>query len=66
MFFLQSFCSSPYIKPSQTNNRKLLLPTGVSIIVESDSEEEKEEMPQMRAPRTLSALRGTSNVSCTY
>jgi hypothetical protein len=36
----------------------------VSIIVESDSEEE--EMPQLRAPRTLSALRGTKNVSCTY
>jgi len=36
----------------------------VSIIVESDSEEE--EMPQLRAPITLSALRRTTNVSCTY
>lgn len=60
---LQGFCGSPYSKPSHTNNRKLLLSTGVSIIVESDSEEE--EMPQLRAPRTLSALRGTTNVSCT-
>jgi hypothetical protein len=61
---LQSFCSSAHSKPSQANNRKLLLPTGVPIIVESDSEEEQ--MLQMTVPRSLSALRGAPNVCCIY
>jgi hypothetical protein len=49
---------------TKANSRRLLLPTGMALIVESDSEEEYEQATQMNGLRTLPAVTATTNVSC--
>jgi hypothetical protein len=54
----------PHTAFPKANSRRLLLPTGMALVVESDSEEEHEQTTQMNAPRNLSAVTVTGNVSC--
>jgi hypothetical protein len=54
----------PYSKPSQAKHRKLVLPTGMPLIVESDSEEEHGQAAVMNSPKPLPAVRMTPNMLC--
>jgi hypothetical protein len=56
----------PHTTFPKTYSRRLLLPTGMTLVIESDSEEEEEheQKTQANAPRALPAVTGTANVSC--
>lgn len=51
----------PHAAFKKANSRRLLLPTGMALIVESDSEEEYEQATRMNAPKALPTA--TANVS---